>query len=40
MAESEDLFVRESPIFANKELLEVGRLPEEERIVEIGRAHV
>lgn len=33
MAESEDLFVRESPIFANKELLEVGRLPEEERIV-------
>lgn len=33
MTDANDLFIRESPIFANKELLEIGRLPEEERIV-------
>jgi archaeal cell division control protein 6 len=33
MSKSNELFVREDPIFANKELLEVSHLPEEGRIV-------
>lgn len=31
--ESNDLFIREDPIFKNKELLEINHLPEEDRIV-------
>jgi cell division control protein 6 len=41
MSESDDLFIREDPIFVNKELLEINHLPEEGRIVgrdeEIGQ---
>ncbi|MBX0298236.1 Cdc6/Cdc18 family protein [Haloarcula nitratireducens] len=41
MSESDDLFIREDPIFINKELLEISHLPEEDRIVgrdeEIGQ---
>jgi cell division control protein 6 len=33
MTDTDDLFIRESPIFANKELLEISHLPESERIV-------
>jgi cell division control protein 6 len=33
MPDSDDLFVREDPIFANKELLEINHLPDERRIV-------
>ena len=33
MSESDDLFVREDAIFANKELLEINHLPDEGRIV-------
>lgn len=33
MTETDDLFSRESPIFANKELLEISHLPESDRIV-------
>lgn len=33
MTDTDDLFIRESPIFANKELLEINLLPESERIV-------
>ncbi|MBX0288565.1 orc1/cdc6 family replication initiation protein [Halomicroarcula sp. F28] len=33
MSESDDLFIREDPIFVNKELLEISHLPEEDRIV-------
>src|SRR6056297_767758 len=33
MSESDDLFIREDPIFANKELLEINHLPDEGRIV-------
>jgi cell division control protein 6 len=33
MSDSEDLFVREDPIFAKKELLEINHLPDEGRIV-------
>ena len=33
MGDSEDMFVREDPIFANKELLEINHLPDEGRIV-------
>lgn len=33
MAETDDLFIREDPIFVNKELLEISHLPEEGRIV-------
>jgi len=33
MGDSEDLFVREDPIFAKKELLEINHLPDEGRIV-------
>ncbi|ELY56053.1 orc1/cdc6 family replication initiation protein [Natronococcus amylolyticus DSM 10524] len=33
MPESDDLFVREDPIFVNKELLEISHLPDEGRIV-------
>jgi len=33
MTDSEDLFVREDPIFAQKELLEINHLPDEGRIV-------
>jgi cell division control protein 6 len=33
MTESDDLFVREDAIFANKELLEINHLPDEGRIV-------
>jgi cell division control protein 6 len=33
MSESDDLFIREDPIFVNKELLEINHLPEEGRIV-------
>jgi cell division control protein 6 len=33
MSDSDDLFVREDPIFANKELLEINHLPDERRIV-------
>ncbi|RQG99243.1 Cdc6/Cdc18 family protein [Natrarchaeobius oligotrophus] len=41
MSESDDLFIREDPIFVNKELLEISHLPDEGRIVgrdeEIGQ---
>jgi len=33
MSESDDLFIREDPIFVDKELLEINHLPEEGRIV-------
>lgn len=33
MADSEDLFIREDPIFVQKELLEINHLPDEGRIV-------
>lgn len=33
MANSDELFVREDPIFSNKELLEINHLPDEGRIV-------
>ncbi|WP_435197398.1 Cdc6/Cdc18 family protein [Natronomonas sp. EA1] len=33
MTTSDDLFIREDPIFANKELLEINHLPDEGRIV-------
>ncbi|GCF15897.1 cell division control protein Cdc6 [Haloarcula mannanilytica] len=33
MSGSDDLFIREDPIFVNKELLEISHLPEGERIV-------
>ena len=33
MGESDDLFIREDPIFVNKELLEISHLPEQGRIV-------
>jgi cell division control protein 6 len=33
MSDSDDLFVREDPIFANKEILEISHVPDEERIV-------
>jgi cell division control protein 6 len=33
MSESDDLFIREDAIFANKELLEINHLPDEGRIV-------
>ncbi len=33
MADSEDLFIREDPIFKQKELLEINHLPDEGRIV-------
>jgi len=33
MADSEDLFIREDPIFVHKELLEINHLPDEGRIV-------
>ena len=33
MSESDDLFIREDPIFVNKELLEINHLPDEGRIV-------
>ena len=33
MSESDDLFIREDPIFINKELLEISHLPDEGRIV-------
>jgi cell division control protein 6 len=33
MSESDDLFIREDPVFANKELLEINHLPDEGRIV-------
>lgn len=33
MAETDDLFIREDPIFVDKELLEISHLPEEGRIV-------
>jgi cell division control protein 6 len=33
MSESDDLFIREDPIFVNKELLEISHLPDEGRIV-------
>jgi cell division control protein 6 len=33
MSESDDLFTRQDPIFANKELLEINHLPDEGRIV-------
>ena len=33
MSESDDLFMREDPIFVNKELLEINHLPDEGRIV-------
>ncbi len=33
MAEQDDLFIREDPIFANKELLEINHVPQEDRIV-------
>jgi cell division control protein 6 len=33
MSEADDLFIREDPIFVNKELLEISHLPEEGRIV-------
>ncbi|WP_336003513.1 orc1/cdc6 family replication initiation protein [Halorientalis halophila] len=33
MSESDDLFIREDPIFSNKELLEINHLPDEGRIV-------
>ncbi|MFB6164767.1 MAG: orc1/cdc6 family replication initiation protein [Haloarculaceae archaeon] len=33
MSESDDLFIRQDPIFANKELLEINHLPDEGRIV-------
>lgn len=33
MPESDDLFIRQDPIFANKELLEINHLPDEGRIV-------
>ena len=33
MSESGDLFIREDPIFVNKELLEISHLPDEDRIV-------
>ncbi|ELY96069.1 orc1/cdc6 family replication initiation protein [Natrialba taiwanensis DSM 12281] len=41
MSDSDDLFIREDPIFVNKELLEISHLPDEGRIVgrdeEIGQ---
>jgi cell division control protein 6 len=41
MTDGDDLFMREDPIFVNKELLEINHLPEEDRIVgrdeEIGK---
>jgi cell division control protein 6 len=41
MSDADDLFIREDPIFVNKELLEISHLPEEGRIVgrdaEIGQ---
>jgi len=41
MSKSDDLFIREDPIFVNKELLEISHLPDEGRIVgrdeEIGQ---
>ncbi|MEY7851674.1 Cdc6/Cdc18 family protein [Natrarchaeobius sp. A-rgal3] len=41
MSQSDDLFIREDPIFVNKELLEISHLPDEGRIVgrdeEIGQ---
>ena len=41
MSDSDDLFIRQDPIFANKELLEINHLPDEGRIVgrdeEIGQ---
>lgn len=33
MADHDDLFTREDPIFANKELLEINHVPEKDRIV-------
>lgn len=33
MSDSDDLFIRQDPIFANKELLEINHLPDEGRIV-------
>jgi cell division control protein 6 len=33
MSDSDDLFIREDPIFANKEILEINHLPDEGRIV-------
>jgi cell division control protein 6 len=33
MSEADELFIREDPIFVNKELLEISHLPEEGRIV-------
>jgi cell division control protein 6 len=33
MSEADDLFIREDPIFKNKELLEINHLPDEGRIV-------
>jgi cell division control protein 6 len=33
MSNADELFVRKDPIFANKELLEISHLPEEDRIV-------
>lgn len=33
MSDSDDLFIREDPIFVNKELLEISHLPDEDRIV-------
>lgn len=33
MSDSDDLFIRDDPIFANKELLEISHLPDEDRIV-------
>ena len=33
MSDADDLFIREDPIFVNKELLEISHLPEEGRIV-------
>lgn len=33
MSSEDDLFIREDPIFVNKELLEINHLPEEDRIV-------
>jgi len=41
MSDSDDLFIREDPVFVNKELLEINHLPDEGRIVgrdeEIGQ---
>jgi cell division control protein 6 len=33
MSNADDLFIREDPIFVNKELLEISHLPDEDRIV-------